>query len=521
MLAHGGNGSQSPPGTLVSGRAGKDPDRKKAAGLGKIPAISIVLARPPCHDFSMGNDSFSTDLTNFLRKALEIRLADPDRTLTEDKLREIARNAGLTGEDWEKLSGKLEGHLAKGRNFLKFANHTDAITELEPAAAIAPYRTDVLVDCGKAHSGRWKETGVRQSRDRAEFLFRKCLEMDPGCADAAEQLSALKRSKPVPLFRRKLAVTAAALALAAGVSAWVGLPALSGKTKRVGGDPVAGDISPAPAANAPTARTPYPPATLPSPGLPGPLPFDSDLVAHWSFEGTSTGEDLSAGGHSLSISGRIETAEGVDGRAIRIFSGEPSGMYTKPSPEFQFAESITVSAWVKPATWKSSQIVWFGDRRGGRDPWQLAILDSGQVRFRSDRSVTSDPKFTLQPEEVIVKPGETPPLNQHVAADSPGLLPLDEWSFVTGRIRKEGSGQCVITVFVNGMPVGEAKTAESVDYGTDGMWITIGAVHDGNAQNFNGVIDEVRVYRSALSDTEIRELYRLPRRMEKDGEGAP
>ena len=46
------------------------------------------------------------------------------------------------------------------------------------------------------------------------------------------------------------------------------------------------------------------------------------------------------------------------------------------------------------------------------------------------------------------------------------------------------------------------------------MWVTLGAVHDGNAQNFNGTIDEVRVYRSALSDDEIREIYRSPRRNE-------
>ncbi|HQW28142.1 MAG TPA: sialidase domain-containing protein [Verrucomicrobiales bacterium] len=458
----------------------------------------------------MGPDLFSADVSNFLEKALGIQLAEPRQPLSEEKLKEIARNAGLTEEDWENLCEQLKGHLAKGRNFLKFANYTDAITDLEHAAAIAPYRADVLVDCGKAHLGRWKETGARSTRDRAETLFRKSLEIDPDNADAAEQLSRLKLSKPVSRISRKMAVAAAVLLLAGGVSSWMGIPGLSGKSGGTGGDP---QIE-APAANARTGRTVYPPATLPPPGLPGPLAFDRDLVAHWTFDGKSPREDLAAGQHALINSGRVEAVAGVDGRAMRFFYGEKSGMYTNPSAAFTVVDSVTVSAWVKPVTWKSSQIVWFGDRRVGRDPWQLTILDSGQVRFRSDRSVTSDPSFTMLPNEIIVKPGNVPHLNQHVWADSPGLLPLNEWSFVTGRIQKASSGQSIITVFVNGTPVSEVKTTETVDYQTNEMWVTLGAVHDGNAQNFNGTIDEVRVYRSALTDEEIREIYQSPRRNE-------
>jgi len=464
----------------------------------------------------MGPDLFTADLTNFLQKALGVQLADPEKLLSEEKLKEIARNAGLTEEDWENLCETLKGHLAKGRNFLKFANHTDAITELEQAVAIAPYRADVLVDCGKAHFGRWKETGNRLSRDKAETFFRKSLEIDPDNADAAEQLSLLKQTKPASRIRRKIAAMAAVLLLAGGVSAWVGIPGLSEKIDGLGGNPQI--ESPEVKGK---GRTVYPPAALPPVGSPGPFAFDQDLVAHWTFDGSSSTEGLVAGQHSLTQSGRVEVVEGVDGRAMRFFSGEESGMFTKPSTEFTFIDAVTVSAWVKPATFKSSQIVWFGDRRKGRDPWQLAVLDSGQVRFRSDRAVTGDPPFAMLPEEIIVKPGVGPHLNQHVSADSPGLLPLNEWSFVTGRIQKTSSGQSVISVFVNGTLVSEVKTTETVDYKTDEMWVALGAVHDGNAQNFNGAIDEVRVYRSALSDDEIRQLYEQPRRNNGGGVSSP
>ena len=184
----------------------------------------------------MGSDLFSADLTNFLERALGIRLAEPEKPLTEETLKRIARNAGLTEEDWENLCEKLTRHLAKGRNFLKFKNYTDAIPDLEHAAAIAPYRAEVLVDCGKAHFGRWRETGSRSSRDRAEELFRKCLEIDPGNADAAEQLSGLKKSKPTSRTPGKKALIAAVLVVACGVFGWVAIPGLSGRMDRAGSD---------------------------------------------------------------------------------------------------------------------------------------------------------------------------------------------------------------------------------------------------------------------------------------------
>ena len=185
--------------------------------------------------FGMDSNLFSADITNFLEKALGIQLAEPEIRLTEEKLKEIARNAGLSEDDWKNVCEKLKRHLAKGQNFLKFANYTDAITDLEHAAAIAPYRADVLVDCGKAHFGRWKETGCRPSRDRAEVLFTKCLEVDPGNADAAEQLSGLKKSKPGSRTPGKKALVMILLVLACGVSAWVGIPGLSGKMEHIGG----------------------------------------------------------------------------------------------------------------------------------------------------------------------------------------------------------------------------------------------------------------------------------------------
>lgn len=450
----------------------------------------------------MGSDLFSADLANFLEKALESQLAEREKPLTEARVKEIARTAGLSEDDWENLCEKLKRHLAKGRNFLKFGNFSDAITELENAAAIAPYRADVLVDCGKAHFGRWSETKARVSKERAESLFIKSLEIDPENAEAAEQLSDLKKEKPLSRIPRKAAVLTAALSLACGVVAWVGIPALSGKTEHNSPPQIESPV--------PGARATYLPGALPPTGERSPLAFDDTLVAHWTFDGSSPGEDPVSGQLPLLKAGALEPTAGVDGNAVRFFPDQESGMYTEPAAKIELLESITISAWVKPSARRGGQIIWFGDRRSGRDPWHLSLLGNGQVRFRTDRSVSSKPDHAVRVEEIMThSDGST---TQHVTAESPGVLPLNEWSFITGRIEKVSPTETVITLFVNGTPVGKAQTTEAFDYGTDNMWIALGAVHQGESQNFDGAVDEVRLYRSALSNDEIREIYQLPRR---------
>lgn len=454
----------------------------------------------------MASDLFSTDLTTFLEKALGIQLAEPKQQLTEETLKAIARKAGLTEEDWENLGEKLKAHLALGRNFLRFNNHADAIIELEHAVALAPYRADVLLDCGKAHSARWDETKACSSKERAESLFHKCLELEADNADAAEQLSLLKKVGPRSRFPRKIVWLTALFALAGGVSAWLGISAFSEKPKP-------GDLPRllAPAVVTATGLPTYPPAILPPLGVPGPLAFDSDLVAHWSFDGNSPNNDSTAESHSLTTAGQVESVEGIEGRASRFFANTKSGLFTQPSPEFKFSESITVSAWVKPVT-RQGMIAWFGDHRLGRDPWMLTLLGNGQLRFRTDRSVTSKPTFPVAGSEITFSPDGVPKLSQQIRIDSPGLLPLNQWSFVTARIEKVSEKESVITLFVNGTAVSEARTTETIDYGTEGMWIAVGSVHQGENQNFNGAIDEVRIYRRALSADQIREIYRQPRR---------
>lgn len=269
---------------------------------------------------------------------------------------------------------------------------------------------------------------------------------------------------------------------------------------------------PAKAAAAGQPKRPlYTAAALPPVGGTASAGSTLGLVAHWSFDGEPIGRDLANGRHPLAIGGTVVPDEGVDGRGVRFSGAKGSGMFTSPSQEFALSDALTVSAWIKPAARKGGQIVWFGDPRGGRDPWLLYLHGDGRVRFRSDRAVTAKPTFAVRQQEIVLMPGGALNLNQHVAADSPGVLPLNEWSFITGRIEKVSAKQRAFSVFVNGEKVHEVRSTEEVDYTTDRMWVALGAVHKGDSQNYNGSIDEVRVYGRSLTDDEVAALYRLPR----------
>jgi hypothetical protein len=178
-------------------------------------------------------------------------------------------------------------------------------------------------------------------------------------------------------------------------------------------------------------------------------------------------------------------------------------------------ETMTVAAWIKYSSiaphW-GSQIVWFGDSDYGRDPWCLSLAPDGTASFRSDRSVTGRPVFTVFEDEIKLSPAGKPMMNQHVQVTSPGTLLPETWYFLTGTLERVSPRVRALKLYINGEKVGEVTTPEVVNYPTEKMWMTIGGVDTGTWQNFDGLIDEVRVYDRALSEAEISTLYQQPRR---------
>ncbi len=269
------------------------------------------------------------------------------------------------------------------------------------------------------------------------------------------------------------------------------------------------------------AATPAPPEKYPGAVAPAvgavipPVPEDG-LVGYWNFDHADAA-DASGRGHHGRLRGGARFVTGVRGQAVQLRKNPSSARavswdsVTLPTtPDLDLKETLTVTAWVKYSSlapiW-GSQIAWFGDRQYGRDPWDLHIHPDGTLEFRTDRSVTGKPVFTVFNNEIKLGPTGEKMLNQHVAVDSPKVLARDTWYFVAGTLEKLSPKMGALKLYVNGEIVGRARTGETVNYPTEKMWMSIGGVDEGEWQNFDGAIDEVRVYNRALGPAEIKALY--------------
>jgi hypothetical protein len=276
-------------------------------------------------------------------------------------------------------------------------------------------------------------------------------------------------------------------------------------------------VKPALSNNTSTSKS-YPAATAPGSEAAAPAPTDG-LLAHLTFDKQDATDSSPMGSHGQAQAGATyaKTERGI---ALQLHKNPtnnrsvPWDAVIIPKERMpKLHDRLTLSAWVRyrsiAGTW-GSQIVWHGDSRFGRDPWVLNLLPSGQAQFRSDRSVTGRPKFTVFEDEIQITPAGKAKLTQHVAIQSPLALERDQWYFLVGTMDMLSTRTRTIRLYVNGTQVNEVQTTEAVDYDTDGMWTTIGAVDKGGWQNFDGDIDDVRIYDRALTTAEINTLYQQP-----------
>ncbi len=276
-----------------------------------------------------------------------------------------------------------------------------------------------------------------------------------------------------------------------------------------------------PAATAKKIKEPYPAAIVAAPGKAAqPVPTQG-LVAQWTFDLADPAES-GAGNLKGTLVGGARVTDGIFGRSLLLRKNPsskreiPWDCMTVPSaPALDIADTVSIAAWVNfksiAGKW-GSQIAWHGDDQFGRDPWSLRLLPGGYVEMRSDRSVTGAPKFTVFESEIQLSPKGKPIMNQHVRAVSDRVLTPNTWYFITGTIGNVSARRHAIRLFINGELISDVDTDETVNYPTQKMYTTIGAVDRGGWQNFDGMIDEVRIYSRSLTPAEIKSLYLQPRR---------
>ncbi|MGB5052698.1 MAG: LamG-like jellyroll fold domain-containing protein, partial [Caldilineaceae bacterium] len=218
-------------------------------------------------------------------------------------------------------------------------------------------------------------------------------------------------------------------------------------------------------------------------------PISANLEAGYNFD--------EASGNAIDISGHSRNATLQNG-ATRTTGKTNSGLSLDGTDDFASlgtwsiaGSAITVSAWVKADDWKSSEDVRIlskaSDTTEQGHTWMLS--ETGNLlRFRLKTNGTTS---TL-------------------IANS-GTLPTNTWTHVAAVY--DGS---MMKLYQDGVEVGSQAKTGTLDQNTQ-------AIHIGNnpdnSNHFDGVMDDVRIYNKALTQTEIQTDMNTP--LTQGGSGTP
>ncbi len=208
------------------------------------------------------------------------------------------------------------------------------------------------------------------------------------------------------------------------------------------------------------------------------------LVAWWKLDETEGATAEDASGHQLVANvvgkprwvpgqGRFGGALEFDGRQTLINCGRP--------PEFDFADGITVCAWIKVRQFnrKDQAIVTKGDTA-----WRLQrAADQGGVMFAFD---------PVQPAKARDK---TP-----ISVVSKRNVDDGQWHHVVGL-----SDARRVALYLDGTL---EQSAPAKPMAQNAAPVMIGCNSAAYDRRFNGWIDDVRLYGYGLSDAEVKALYR-------------
>jgi hypothetical protein len=198
-----------------------------------------------------------------------------------------------------------------------------------------------------------------------------------------------------------------------------------------------------------------------------------DLLADWTFEARSPDgllADASPNGCDLACEG-VATEPGRGGQVLRC--GEGGATATVPAPFFS-PGGVTVALWCKPS------------EKGQSDRWMLNTVSSGADGYRLGLGGGR-------------ADWQVPRENWSHSLLSPEPLPAGAWSHVAATFDNK-----FMRLYVNGKEVGALERRGFIN---PGGAITVGAhAADMDRARFRGWLDDVRVYRRALSAGEVARL---------------
>ncbi len=215
----------------------------------------------------------------------------------------------------------------------------------------------------------------------------------------------------------------------------------------------------------------------------------SGSVGYWKFDGGTSGSianNTTAGFEDSSGNGNNGTASNANGAGMAWTTGKLSGAVNfdgvddyvdvASSTSLNITDAITIEAWVYPKGWNP----------GGNLIVSKCFYYAGAAYNLWINEGHTSIKF-------YINEGQ---FGSALSFDGA----LNKWYHIVGTYDRQ-----YVRVYVNG--VGGTPYANTSSINTNTYNVAIGSRPGGGSYNFNGLIDEVRIYNRALSPTEISAIY--------------
>ncbi|MFH1718232.1 MAG: LamG-like jellyroll fold domain-containing protein [Planctomycetota bacterium] len=203
---------------------------------------------------------------------------------------------------------------------------------------------------------------------------------------------------------------------------------------------------------------------------------DPSLVGWWTFdEGSgSTAADSSGNGNTGTLNGPVEwTADGKIGGAMK-FTGPYNYVLVQNNAKLNPTRQITIAAWVNPS-WTGNNRILQKSTEGSDNQYRLLKEGGNNIRFHIP-----------------------PAANFEVTGNIP---PNGEWTHLAATY--DGS---MIRVYFNAAVVGETAWSGTMQTSDGPLFIGTKWSKAPAGDEFNGMMDDVRIYDRALSVSELKVL---------------
>lgn len=205
------------------------------------------------------------------------------------------------------------------------------------------------------------------------------------------------------------------------------------------------------------------------------------LVGSWNLNGnaaatTPANVEIQAGrltGDAKFVDSPFGQAVALDGTGDAVVVPQHESMRVGTG-------EFTVAAWIHPKQLRQAGIVCLG-KYSWTHGWYLDMPNNQGVLRIETASPNNEPNGTVQ--------------------TSPGALKNNVWQHVAAVVRREGKGETQL--FINGYLVAKG-TIGATNLDNPKVDLHLGRIQD--AQQFQGELDEVRIYRRALDVAEIQAL---------------